>query len=437
MSLPVLPARGAYLLRNALIPVALSDGLAGAPATGFGTEGLARADILVRDGCFQRPDPAAAPAAELPVVDLDHRLLLPRFADVHTHLDKAYTVQHTGFSSDGLGSAVALWTAGQGHRTLEDDIARMERSLATAQAQGTRALRTHLDTRGAPADNPSWQAWAEVSARWSDRLHLQAVALMALFRVAEPDFGARCAALADLGGILGAFIDAGTATPALIDRLLGLATDHGLDLDLHVDENLDPEANGLHLLAETALRRGFSGRITAGHCCALAQMPAARRDALIARVAEAGIDVVSLPATNGFLQDRAPGRTGLLRGLAPVQELAAAGVPVSFASDNVRDAFYPYGAYDMIEALRLGLFMGQLEQDPARWLSAITATPARTMGLPRTGRLLAGGPAEAVLFDARDWADLLSGTALPRLVLHEGRALAPQAAATEPQWESA
>lgn len=432
MSLPAIPTRGAYLMRNALVPVGLCRGLEVSAAT----QGLARADILVRDGRFHCPDPQADRASALTVVDLDGRLLLPRFVDMHTHIDKAYTVSRTGFSSDGLNSAVALWAAGQEGRTIDDDIARMERSLATAEAQGTRALRTHLDTRSAPADTPSWQAYAEVAGRWRHRLHLQAVALMALFRVEEPDFAARCAALAEMGATLGAFVEA-DATPALIDRLFGLATDHGLDLDLHVDETLDPEARGLELLAETAIRRGFSGRMVAGHCCALAQMPQARRDAVIARVAEAGIEVVSLPATNGFLQDRAPGRTGLLRGLAPVQELAAAGVPVAFASDNVRDAFYPFGAYDMIEALRLGVFMGQLEAEPARWLAAVTATPARAMGLPDTGRLVAGGPAEAVLFDARDWADLLSGTALPRLVLHGGAPLAAGASRTEPQWETA
>ena len=150
MSLPAIPTRGAYLMRNALVPVDLCRGLKVSAAT----QGLARADVLVRDGHFHCPDPQAGRASALTVVDLDGRLLLPRFVDMHTHIDKAYTVSRTGFSPDGLSSAVALWAAGQEGRTLDDDIARMERSLATAEAQGTRALRTHLDTRGAPADTP-------------------------------------------------------------------------------------------------------------------------------------------------------------------------------------------------------------------------------------------------------------------------------------------
>ncbi|QOL82486.1 amidohydrolase family protein [Pseudooceanicola spongiae] len=419
MSLPTLPARGDYVLRNALIPASLAEGLPGHDCASMLQNGLILTDIAVRGGRFHAPDPAAT----LPAIDLGQRILLPRFVDMHTHLDKAYTVERTGFSRDGLSSAVALWSAGQGARSVADDIARMERSLIAAEAHGTRALRTHLDTIGHPDDNTGWQAYGEVAPRWKGRIELQAVALTALFRVEEPDFPARCAAIAARGGILGAFIDRGGATPALMQRLLSVAAVQGLDLDLHVDETLDPAANGLEMLATWVLKTGFRGRVVAGHCCALAQMAPRDRDRVIALVAEAGIEVVALPATNGFLQDRSPDRTGLLRGLAPVQELAAAGVPVSFASDNVRDAFYPYGAYDPLEAQRLGLFMGQLEGAPEEWIAATTATPARAMGLADIGRLKAGAAADAVLFDAHDWADLFSGTALSRCVLHNGAPL--------------
>lgn len=419
MTLPDLPARGDYLLRNALVPATLAEGLPVRACAQASRQGLCHADIAVRNGRFCVSDPAV----RLPVVDLGMRIILPRFVDMHAHLDKAYTVEHTGFSRDGLGSAVALWREGQSFRSLPDDIARMERALITAEAHGTRAMRTHLDTIGHPSENVAWQAYGEVAARWAGRVELQAVALTALFRVAEAGFPARCAAIAARGGILGAFIDRDGATPELMQRLLTVASDHGLDLDLHVDESLDPAANGLEMLATWVLKTGFTGRVVAGHCCALAQMSADRRNRIVALVAQAGIDVVALPATNGFLQDRTPHRTPLLRGIAPVQELAAAGVAISFASDNVRDAFYPYGTFDPLEAQRLGLFMGQLEAAPGDWIAATTATPARAMGLSDIGRLRAGAAADAVLFDAHDWADLFSGTSMKRTVLLNGAPL--------------
>ncbi len=418
MTLPRLPD-GDYLLRDALIPAAVAQGLPGAPCLDVLRQGLVHADIAVRKGRFTR----AEPGCDLPQVALNGRILLPRFVDLHVHVDKAYTVGRTGFSSDGLGAAVQLSMGDLPNRTPEDLRARMERSLRNAESMGTRALRTHLDTWDNPETSASWAAWADVSARWQDRLHLQAVALTALFRVEDPAFERRAAAVAERGAILGAFVDTGTATPERLDRLLGIAAQHGLDLDLHVDESIDPNANGLRELAEAVLRNDFPGRVVAGHCCALAQMPEAERDALIALVARTGIEVVSLPATNAFLQDRQPGHGGRLRGLAPVQELAAAGVPVSFATDNVRDAFYPYGSYDLLEAQRSGVMLAQLEADAGDWIAATTATPAAAMGLSETGRLVAGGAADGVLFDARDWADLFSGTTLPRQVLKAGQPL--------------
>ena len=105
-------------------------------------------------------------------------------------------------------------------------------------------------------------------------------------------------------------------------------------------------------IADAALRHKFEGRIVAGHCCSLALADDDERAATIAKVAEAGIAVVSLPMCNMYLQDREAGRTPRWRGVAPLHELAAAGVTVMVASDNTRDPFYAYGDLDMMEVYR-------------------------------------------------------------------------------------
>src|SRR6185437_14958065 len=70
----------------------------------------------------------------------------------------------------------------------------------------------------------------------------------------------------------------------------------------------------------------------------------------IARVAAAGVAVVSLPMCNMYLQDRnEPGRTPRWPGVTLLHELSAARVPVAVGSDNTRDPFYAYGDLDPIE----------------------------------------------------------------------------------------
>jgi cytosine deaminase len=124
---------------------------------------------------------------------------------------------------------------------------------------------------------------------------------------------------------------------ASIDATLDLARTLGVPVDVHLDETLDPSRFHLDRLAEATIEHGFEGRVTAGHCCALAAVGRADAEQAIQKVAAAGITIVALPALNLYLQDR--GGSPRLCGITLVRDLLDAGVPVRFGSDNVRDVF--------------------------------------------------------------------------------------------------
>src|SRR5690606_8945577 len=169
---------------------------------------------------------------------------------------------------------------------------------------GTAAIRTHLDTPEMPADSAAWKVFNEVRQRWEGRISLQAVALMARERVENDDFAERCRQIAEFRGVLGAFVPPAGGTSAYLDQLFTHASEFDLEVDFHVDETLDPAANGLELIAESVLRTGFKGRVVAGHCCSLSSRDEKEAAALIAKVADAGIHVISLPHSNLYLQDK-------------------------------------------------------------------------------------------------------------------------------------
>ena len=86
-----------------------------------------------------------------------------------------------------------------------------------------------------------------------------------------------------------------------------------------------------------------------------------------------------------------------------VHEFRAAGVAVSFASDNCRDPFYAYGDYDMMEVYREAVRIAQLDHPFGAWTASVTATPAASC--PDIG------PNEApshppVTFSCRPWVRL-------------------------------
>ncbi|TPW29102.1 amidohydrolase family protein [Martelella alba] len=406
------------LFRNIAVVSALTQGFALRAA---GSDGLSHTDIAFVDGVFAD----ARGLGEVEGIDASGMLLLPGFVDCHVHLDKAYTARRTGVSRAGLDEAVRLAMGDFKNRSEADLDLRMERALARAFANGTVALRTHLDTPDMPAQSPAWRVLGAKRQAWADRIVIQPVALMALSRLDDvDDFDRRAGEIAERDGILGAFVSAGSATPERLDRLFSIAERHRLDIDLHVDETLDATANGLSLLADARLRSDFSGRVVAGHCCALAHKSPEVLADTITRVESAGIDVVSLPMTNGYLQDAGPDRTPRLRGIAPVKELAQAGISVAFASDNVQDAFFPFGDFDMLQVLRQAVMLGQLECDAGQWLPAVFDKPAAMMGLKKTGRIGPGARADAVIFDAGDLIDLFSKPCLFRRVYRAGSEIA-------------
>ena len=81
----------------------------------------------------------------------------------------------------------------------------------------------------------------------------------------------------------------------------------------------------------------------------------------------------------------AAGRTPRWRGVTLLHEMQARGIPVAVASDNTRDPFYAYGDLDMLEVFREATRIVHLDHPVGDWPQAVTATPAKIMGLAGRG----------------------------------------------------
>lgn len=380
--------------------------------------GLVECDIQVEAGVIAAIGAGLAPAGT--EVDLAGGIVFPGFVDLHTHLDKGH-IWPRAWNADGTFSAAlqAVRADREANWTAEDVAARAGFGLRCAYAHGTVALRTHLDSLG-PQLDITWPVFRRLRSEWAGRIALQGVALVPLEAYATP-FAERMAdAVAECGGLLGG---AGALQPEAAAHIVGLfdlAVDRDLDIDLHLDETGDPVARTLRMVAQETIRRGWQGRVTCGHCCSLAtQDPAFARET-IAAVADAGLTIVSLPLVNLYLQGRRPAQTPVWRGITLVHELRAAGVRVVLASDNTRDPFYAFGDLDLAEIFREAVRIGHLDTPVGDWPQAVGSLPADVMRL-RVGRIEAGVAADLVLFQARDWSELLSRPQSDRVVLRAGR----------------
>jgi cytosine/creatinine deaminase len=314
----------------------------------------------------------------------------------------------------------AYWSA--------DDVARrMDFGLRCAEAHGVSAIRTHLDSYAGQGDI-TWPVFREMRQAWRGRVELAGVGLMPIDMYCGPYGDHLADVIAESDGILG-----GVTRPAaglhgeglddidrLLDRLFALAAARDLDLDLHIDETGDPAAATLSNVAQATLRHGYQGRVTCGHCCSLAVQDPEQVAATIAQIAQARIDIVTLPTVNLYLQDRISGRTPRWRGVTLVQELRRAGVRVAVAGDNCRDPFYAYGDHDMVDTFRQAVRILHLDHPHGDAPALVSRVPAAMMGSEH-GVLRVGGAADMILFNARSMNELIARPQSDRIVIRNGR----------------
>ena len=375
--------------------------------------------VIVGDRITDVVPPMKAPLANgATVTDLGGALVFPGFVDAHVHLDKAHTWDRAPNRSGTFWDAITTLGADVKNWSAADLERRAEYSLRCAYAHGTRIMRTHIDT-GFPQAEVSHGVMAMLRTRWAGRIELQTVPLCGFADFSGPkglqiiDLSHRTGASA-----IGGFAVMSPELPAQFERQLAVAREHGMGLDLHVDENGNPGSEILRMIAETVLRTGFPHPVVCGHCCSLATQTPERQRETIDLVKAAGLKLISLPMCNLYLQDRRPAaafpRSPSWRGLTPVQDLLDAGVPVACAGDNVRDAFFAYGDFDMLEVYAQSVRLAHLDTRLSESVKVVTATAAEIVGRPEFGRIAPGSPAHLVVTEARSFSELLSRPTGPR-----------------------
>ncbi len=352
---------------------------------------------------------SAGKIAEIREVDAPVEwVCLPPLVDKHVHANRAFTL--AGVKPDSFEHAIALTMELFSSFDAGQYALHARKLFQRAFSHGTTGIRTHADLDGVTrfaAVQGTLGAAAGMAAKMS--IEVVAFATERLDPSAANGKSLIAEALARGANFIG-------ATPALhanprrsIDAVIELAIEQDAGLDLHQDEHLRPERASVDYLADAVIRNGLQGKLTLSHGCALSMLEPPARNKIIDKLLRAQIEVVALPLTNLYLQDRGSG-TPRQRGLTCVHEMLDAGLEVRFASDNVRDAFYPYGDADLLDTAYAGMLAAQLDSSAALVRSICD------------GRLelSAGEPASLVLMRGTDFDQILSRRPSERIVIRNG-----------------
>jgi cytosine/creatinine deaminase len=369
-------------------------------------------------------------ACEAPVQNLDGRLVVPGFVETHIHLDKSCIIDRCTIRQGTLAEAFSETTAAKRGFTEEDIYARASRTLVKAISQGTTRLRTHVEVdprigfKGLDAIRRLKQDFA-----WAADLEICAFPQEGLLNDPGCDelLIAACRNGADLiGGC--PYVD--SDPHGHIARIFAIAEEFDLDIDFHLDFDLDPSWMHLHEVLRQTERMGWGGRVAVGHATKLSAIDTQALAAIARRLADVGVAVTVIPATDLFLMGRDHDHS-VPRGVTPAHRLAAHGVTCSLATNNVLNPFTPFGDCSLIRMANLYANVAHVGHtaDIAALLDLVTTAPAKLMNLPDYGIAL-GNPADIVVLDCTTEAAAVAELASPMLGFKRGRLTFERPAAT-------
>jgi len=357
---------------------------------------------------------------DAPEIDAGRRLAVPGFVDSHIHLDKACLLGRCGHSHGGLADAIAAVAAMKRDFTEADVYERGARVIEKAIGKGTTRMRTHVEV-DPRAGLRSFAAIKALKADYAWGLDLSICVFPQEGLTNDPGTEELLVeALQDGADLLGGCPYTDTNPAAQIERLFALARRFDVDLDFHLDFDLDPSWMHLDEVCRQTRRHGWGGRVAIGHATKLSMVAPEALAAIAQRLANTGIALTVLPATDVYLMGRQQSHA-IPRGLAPAHLLIEHDVVCSIATNNVLNPFTPFGDGSL---LRMANFYANVAQCGAsgfeRCLDMVTTMPARLMRLGDYG-IAIGNPADLVILDAATADAALAEIAEPIMGFKRGR----------------
>ena len=378
----------------------------------------ALADIAIVDGRIADIGTVGSGREE---IDAAGRLVTPGLVESHIHLDKALLDDRVRATAGTLEEAIRLTGEAKRAFTVGDIRARARRVLDLAVRNGTTAMRSHVEVDPI-VGLAGMEAVLPLREEYAPALDLQICAFAQEGILQSPGTEGLLRRALTLGAdLVGGCPYNDTDGAEQVRIVFALAAAFGVDADFHIDFADEPEHMHIRDVIAATVAAGWQGRVTVGHLTELAALPVAHQEDLAEQIADAGIGVICLPATDLYLLGRRDDHN-VRRGLTPIARLLAAGVPVALASNNIRNAFTPVGTADLAHMAFVAAVAAHMGTPDAMraLLDAITVHPARMLRLAGYG-LARGCHADLVVWDCERPEEVVATLPSRVLVLKRGR----------------
>lgn len=360
-------------------------------------------------------------AAVAPEYDAAGRLTCGGLVETHIHLDKSRIIDRCAPEAGRLPASTERVAAVKHTFSEEDVYDRASRTLEACIKNGATRMRTHVEL-DAGVEMRSFDAIERLrhDYAWAIDLELCVFPQEGLTNNPASD-RLLVEALKRGARVIGAAPNYDPDKAGHIHRIFDLAREYDVDIDMHLDSGNSPADMDIHLVCELTERYGLGGRVAVGHGCKYSTMPPDDLLRLAKRMADVGVAVTVLPATDLFMQGRDQTHD-VRRGVADANLLVEHGVNCSISTNNVLNPFTPLGDGSLIRMANLQANVCQVGRpDQLRaCFSMLTDRSARLMNLPDYG-IAVGHPADVVVIDAETPEQAVAEVAAPLVAFKRGR----------------
>ena len=347
---------------------------------------------------------SAGKYSDAEIVDLGGRLVCEPYVESHIHLDYVYTadIPAEETASGTLFEAIEKWSGSKHQLSKEDIKKRAYKGILTEMRNGVQYIRTHVDVTD--PEFTAFQAMLEVKEEVKDKVDIQLIAFpqegMYAYRDGDKLVEQALKMGADVVGGIPHYEFTREDGVKSVKKAIELACRYDKLVDIHCDETDDDQSRFVEMIAAEAYFSGLKARVTESHTCAMGSYNNAYAFKLMSKLAQSGINCISCPTENTYLQgryDNYPKRRGLTR----IDELTAAGVNVSLGQDSISDPWYPLGNGNLMNQLDFAIHISHLMSVEQIWnaLDYITVNGAKTLHLSDYG-IREGSSASFIVIDA-------------------------------------
>ena len=355
-------------------------------------------DIGIKDGNIAAIDHGLAADGE--EIDLGGRMVSPGLIETHIHLDKSRILDRCSPSPNRGRDHMMRVAAVKPGFTVEDVYARACETLEQCLMNGTTHMRTHVEVdpnvglRGFEA----LQQLAEDYC-WAIDLDLCVFAQEGWTNVPEADANV-VEGLKRGASVVGGAPGYDPDHAGQINRIFELAQEFDADVDIHLDVGYTTDDMDIHLVCDLTEKLGWGGRVAVGHGTKYSCLPADRLRELGKRLADVGVTVTVLPATDLFIMGRHQDHS-VIRGVTDANALVEYGVNCCLSTNNVLNPFTPFGDCSLVRMANLYANTVQrgTTEELAECFEMLTRRPARLIGREDYG-IAVGNPADLVVWDA-------------------------------------